>query len=120
TPWPAGTVTLGYINRQRFINSLAPTWTATVSNDELILSNVVDGTYKWDGVTAAVTPILGAPPAAILSSFLARPIAARVVDGGTLFPQRVQWPDIGTNDQWAEVLGSEAGFQDVAEGADWN
>lgn len=109
-----------YTVRKLFFSINLPSWQATVVNDQFVFSNADDGMFEWDGTTTGFAiPIPGAPRAAALTNFQARPIAGRTVEANLPFPQRVRWPDIGTNNSWTEQPGSEASHNDIAEGPDW-
>lgn len=97
-------------------------WMATVFKDEILM--VIPGTEirSWDGVTATVikpASAFGTLEAAIINTYSNRPIVGKTVEAGVRFPQRVRWPENGTNDDWVVAAGKEAGFLDITEGADW-
>lgn len=113
---------VAYTVRQLFGGSVPENqmlWSSTTVLDTFVATlSAVNPIQTYNGSVLAA--LGGNPPLCeFIGQFANRPVLINVIDGGTRYPQRVQWPDLGTLTSWTPALGSEAGSQDVYEGADW-
>jgi hypothetical protein len=113
-----------YSVRKLFTPTAPPSWQATVVNDEFLFTNLQDGLFSWDGVSGSAISLsaspVDAPHAAAIQadSATGRPIVGSTIEASEPFPIRVRWPRLGTNDDWDEMPGSEAGYQDITSAPD--
>jgi hypothetical protein len=80
-----------------------------------VYTNGIDPVRKC-GVAGMDSVLGGSPPKAKFAyAYGDYLILAQHQDGGNIYPARVQWPDTGNPENWAQVSGSNAGSQDLLE-----
>ena len=80
-----------------------------------VFTNAIDAIQKC-GVSGSSAVLGGSPPKAkFVRNFGPYLVLASVVDGGTDYRARVQWPDTGDPESWTPGSGSNAGSQDLLE-----
>jgi hypothetical protein len=76
----------------------------------LLFCQGVDAVKYWDGVSASIGTLYGAPIARYLCTFATRVFTAYTVESLTAYPQRVRWCVDGIPTDWT---GSGAGYLDL-------
>jgi len=90
---------------------------AEIMNDLFIVTNYVNPIKKWDA-TGVMTNLGGNPPKAKFMRKYKDYLVLGYTYDTMAHPQRVQWCDTGNPESWT-INNSNAGYIDLAEGADW-
>jgi len=94
-------------------------WSMEIMNDLHIITNSVDPVYKWNG-TGLYVALGGSPPkCAYLKKYHDYLVMAYVIDGGNIYPQRIQWCDTGLPEVWTIDPTTNAGYVDLNDGVDF-
>ncbi len=83
----------------------------------VVFTNSVDVIKKWAGGTNNIADLGGSPPKArYILEFNRFVLAAYVIEGASIFPERVQWADYDDPESWTESTASNAGSGDLGGG----
>lgn len=95
-------------------------WNVGVYRDNMIFCLRGVATQVWNGSNPTTSDLVSSTTQALsVLIFADRPILMNMVIGGTPYPQRLRYPDSGTINSWTPAEGSEAGWLDLDESADW-
>lgn len=83
---------------------------ATSWNDKLDFTDGATGVYEINFETFSYALIPDAPICRHITTFLGRLVASYIVEGGEVFPSRIQWSEKNDNTDWTS---QGSGFEDL-------
>lgn len=95
-------------------------WDFTQWGNEVIATNFADPIQVKSLGGGNFANLGGSPPqaryCAVVENFL---VIANINDGGTFYPQRVQWSGYNTNSSWSASAITQAGYNDLLNNGGW-